>query len=420
MHSHKSVLRRIMIIMLAVVTIAFIKLPISAAAQDMWQKTNNRWWYQHADGTYPARAWERIDGVYYYFNASGYMVSNCWIGYYYLGANGAMLTNTTTPDGYKVDENGRWVPQNVWKHNGRGWWYQHADGTYPARAWELIDGVYYYFNVSGYMVSNCWIGYYYLGANGAMLTNTTTPDGYKVDENGRWIQDAGSLGNLPTANQLVRARVVRVVDGDTIVIDRGYGNEKVRLILVNTPETVHPHKPVEYYGREASNFTKTQLSGRYVYLERDVSEYDRYGRLLRYVWTDIPNNSHELASKCFNAALLLGGYAQLSTFPPDLKYVNEFRAFQQQAHDNQAGLWGNSGAAPSNAANPAPQHNGSSQYNPSDPAYKYAQGQIIGNTNSKIYHMPYGRFYTKVSMKNAVFFKNAAQAEAAGYRASRV
>lgn len=342
MHSHKSVLRRIMIIMLAVVTIAFIKLPISAAAQDMWQKTNNRWWYQH------------------------------------------------------------------------------ADGTYPARAWELIDGVYYYFNVSGYMVSNCWIGYYYLGANGAMLTNTTTPDGYKVDENGRCIQDAGSLGNLPTANQLVRARVVRVVDGDTIVIDRGYGNEKVRLILVNTPETVHPHKPVEYYGREASNFTKTQLSGRYVYLERDVSEYDRYGRLLRYVWTDIPNNSHELASKCFNAALLLGGYAQLSTFPPDLKYVNEFRAFQQQAHDNQAGLWGNSGAAPSNAANPAPQHNGSSQYNPSDPAYKYAQGQIIGNTNSKIYHMPYGRFYTKVSMKNAVFFKNEAQAQAAGYRASRM
>ena len=259
---------------------------------------------------------------------------------------------------------------STWIHNGSGWWYQHTDGSYPAGAWEKIDGSYYYFEGSGYMVSNCWIGNYYLGANGAMLKNTTTPDGYQVDQNGKWIPNAPEtpqtpqaqdsapapeapaaptdLGNLPRRDQLEQAHVVRVVDGDTIVVNRGRGAEKVRLILVDTPETVHPRKAVQYYGKEASNFTNGQLKGTTVYLEKDVSEYDRYHRLLRYVWTDIPNSASDLSNKCFNAVLVQEGYAQVYTFPPDLKYVNEFRALQTQARSAHAGLWGNpdAGSAP--------------------------------------------------------------------------
>lgn len=258
--------------------------------------------------------------------------------------------------------------QDTWEHNETGWWYQRADGSYPVSAWQNIDDNYYYFDDAGYMVSNCWIGNYYLGATGAMLKNTTTPDGYRVDENGKWISETqeapdvsepapapktapesnaepatpANLGNLPRRDQLEQARVTRVIDGDTIVIDRGYGKEKVRLILVNTPETVHPRKPVEYFGKEASDFTKRKLTGATVYLEKDVSEYDRYHRLLRYVWTDLPSSPDDLSSKCFNAVLIRDGYGQLSTFPPDVKYVKEFRALQQAAKSAGAGLWGNS------------------------------------------------------------------------------
>ena len=371
MKTHGHPLRTCILVLLLVGSFGSVLRGHNARAESTWIHNGSGWWYQHTDGSYPAGTWEKIDGSYYYFDGSGYMVSNCWIGNYYLGGSGAMLKNTTTPDGYRVDQNGKWIPTNRWIQNGNGWWYQHADGSYPAGTWEKIDGNYYYFDGSGYMVSNCWIGNYYLGASGAMLKNTTTPDGYQVDQNGKWIPNAAQtpqaqapesaptaapeapaapadLGNLPRRDQLEQARVVRVVDGDTIVVNRGRGAEKVRLILVDTPETVHPRKAVQYYGKEASNFTKSQLTGTTVYLEKDVSEYDRYHRLLRYVWTDIPNSASDLSSKCFNAVLVQEGYAQVYTFPPDLKYVNEFRALQTQARSAHAGLWGNpdAGSAP--------------------------------------------------------------------------
>ena len=153
-----------------------------------WQSNSTGWWYQNADGSYPANEWKQINGSWYYFNESGYMVASMWIGNYYLGESGAMLTNTTTPDGYVVGSDGAWV-QNTgsWQSNSTGWWYQNADGSYPANEWQQIDGSWYYFNESGYMVASIWIGNYYLGENGAMLTNTTTPDGYVVGSDGAWI-----------------------------------------------------------------------------------------------------------------------------------------------------------------------------------------------------------------------------------------
>ncbi len=153
-----------------------------------WQSNSTGWWYQNADGTYPANEWKQINGSWYYFNESGYMVASMWIGNYYLGESGAMLTNTTTPDGYTVGSDGAWV-QNTgsWQQNSTGWWYQNADGTYPVSTWQQINGSWYYFNESGYMVASIWIGNYYLGENGAMLTNTTTPDGYVVGSDGAWI-----------------------------------------------------------------------------------------------------------------------------------------------------------------------------------------------------------------------------------------
>jgi len=82
-----------------------------------------------------------------------------------------------------------------WKQDNAGWWYQNADGSYPTNTWKEISGAWYYFEGNGYMAANKWIGNYYVGSNGAMLTNTTTPDGYQVGADGAWVQNQGQTQN---------------------------------------------------------------------------------------------------------------------------------------------------------------------------------------------------------------------------------
>lgn len=74
-----------------------------------------------------------------------------------------------------------------WKKDNTGWWYQESNGTYPTKQWSNISGKWYYFDENGYMVHDRWIGDYYLGTDGSMLTSTVTPDGYQVDASGKWI-----------------------------------------------------------------------------------------------------------------------------------------------------------------------------------------------------------------------------------------
>lgn len=131
------------------------------------------------------------------------------------------------------------------------------------------------------------------------------------------------------------ATVVRVVDGDTIVINRGWGEERVRYIGIDTPETVHPTEPVEWMGKEASEANRALVEGRQVFIETDVSEVDQYGRLLRYVW--VQNGP---SWTLVNFMLVAAGFATVSTYPPDVKYANAFLAAQQSARDQMKGLWG--------------------------------------------------------------------------------
>jgi micrococcal nuclease len=127
-------------------------------------------------------------------------------------------------------------------------------------------------------------------------------------------------------------RVVRVVDGDTIVININNIDEYVRLIGVDCPESVHPDSTRNTeLGDLSSAFTKRFLEGEYVSLELDVQEKDKYGRILAYVYID---------DIMFNKILLAAGMAQVATFPPNVKYVNEFQRIQQDAIENNAGLWG--------------------------------------------------------------------------------
>jgi len=117
-------------------------------------------------------------------------------------------------------------------------------------------------------------------------------------------------------------KVKRVIDGDTIELENG---EKVRLIGIDTPEAG------QHYGKEASNFTRKMVEGKQVRIIFDVQKKDRYNRLLAYVFLE--------DSIFLNAELLKQGYAKIATYPPNVKYVEEFRQLDQEARENVRGLW---------------------------------------------------------------------------------
>ena len=147
---------------------------------------------------------------------------------------------------------------------------------------------------------------------------------------------SSALGVAPVG-ATERARVVRVVDGDTIVIDRGNGNERLRYIGVDTPESVKPGSPVEAMAMEATAANERLVDGKEVLLETDITEYDRFDRLLRYVWVADPAQPDGWL--LVNLALLEQGYAQVVTYPPDVRYVEAYLGAQEAAREQGLGLW---------------------------------------------------------------------------------
>lgn len=125
--------------------------------------------------------------------------------------------------------------------------------------------------------------------------------------------------------------VIRVIDGDTLEIDYHGASEKVRLLLVDAPESVHPDASRNVpQGTLAAEFTRQLLEGKQIALEFDVQERDHYGRLLAYVYLD---------NILVNQLLLEEGHAVVSVFPPNVKYVDQFRQAETLAQNNQKGLW---------------------------------------------------------------------------------
>ena len=128
--------------------------------------------------------------------------------------------------------------------------------------------------------------------------------------------------------------VERVVDGDTIEVNPAVsGTEDVRLLGVDTPETVDPNEPVEPYGPEASAFTKRQLEGKRVTLTFDQEKTDQYGRALAYVRISGQGET-------FNETLLRQGYAQLEIVAPNDSFESSFRQAQDEARQADRGIWG--------------------------------------------------------------------------------
>jgi micrococcal nuclease len=186
---------------------------------------------------------------------------------------------------------------------------------------------------------------------------------YKVNVEGLQSYTQADMGRM------VRAEVSGHVDGDTVRVrienpPEGLSAlETVRLLGVDTPETVHPARPVEAFGKEASDFTRDRLLGRAVYLAFDWDLRDRYGRLLVYIYTagpvdsgpgdgdpgndsspgndSNPGNGNGAARQlgCHNADLISEGYGHAYT-RYTFQFMEEFRALEQEAREQKRGLWG--------------------------------------------------------------------------------
>ncbi len=149
---------------------------------------------------------------------------------------------------------------------------------------------------------------------------------------GHWLRN-GPAAVTDDVRRIGTFQVERVVDGDTIVVATAGGNEKVRLIGINTPETVDPRKPVECFGKEASRRTHELVEGKTVRLEADpqAGDRDKYGRLLRYVYLADGTDVNEL--------LVREGFAHENGYGRNYAKREQFRTAEAEARDARRGLW---------------------------------------------------------------------------------
>ncbi len=165
----------------------------------------------------------------------------------------------------------------------------------------------------------------------------------------KWVQEKNTVfitvperKVVTPAPTVVEVLVTAITDGDTIRVILDGKDESVRFIGVDAPETVRPSTTVEPFGREAASFVDKLLRDKTVWLEFDVQQRDRFGRLLAYVWLSQPSdaNNTTVRANVVNALLLERGFARVSTFKPNVKYVELFTAVQDEARKAGRGLWG--------------------------------------------------------------------------------
>jgi Micrococcal nuclease (thermonuclease) homologs len=207
-----------------------------------------------------------------------------------------------------------------------------------------------------------------------------------------WQKDDSAVNNR------LEAKVIDVVDGDTMKVIVNNKKETIRLLLVDTPESVHPTKPVQPFAIEASNFAKEMLSDKKVELELGVRERDKYGRLLVYLYIN---------GQMFNEMLLENGLARVAyVHQPNTKYVDRFLDVQKKAQHKEIGIWSIENYVTNDGFN--------DKIGQDD---KKEGCDIKGNINSKgekIYHMPSSRHY--YITKPEMMFCTEEEAKEAGFR----
>lgn len=216
-------------------------------------------------------------------------------------------------------------------------------------------------------------------------------------------------------HNLQLANVTRVVDGDTIEVELSGKKEKVRFLLVDTPESVHSDssKNTEY-GKVASEYTKNLLEGKEVGLEFDAAERDRYGRLLAYVY---------LNDQMVNRLLLSEGHAKVAVYQPNVKYVDDFRTLEKEAQTNKKGIWEDGISAFENPTEaPAQSNNNFAQAEANEQANQNVveTGNYVANANTMKFHEASCRHIKRMSEGNKIRYTNRQDAVNAGYQPCKV
>lgn len=157
----------------------------------------------------------------------------------------------------------------------------------------------------------------------------------KQDKSLQKVSPTPTAALLAASDEARLKRVVKVIDGDTIEIENGI---KVRYIGIDTPEIHHPKKDVQCFGKIAAEKNKELVEGKQIRLKKDISEMDRYGRLLRFVYLEEPTATGP-ATLFLNDYLVRQGYALASTYPPDITYASQFKEAEIEARENNRGLW---------------------------------------------------------------------------------
>lgn len=218
------------------------------------------------------------------------------------------------------------------------------------------------------------------------------------------------------ADNTVTYTVQRVIDGDTIELNTG---ERVRYIGINTPETKHPSKGVECFGPEASKFNTQLVKGKTITMEKDVSDTDRYGRLLRYIYVD---------DLFVNLELVKQGYAYSSSYPPDVKHQDRLREAESYARSNKLGLWNDCQEKTNTTTTEQTPQPTVTQITTPEP--EVAEPTItecnikgnISNSGEKIYHYPGCASYTRTKIdesKGERWFCTKEEAVAAEWREAK-
>lgn len=206
------------------------------------------------------------------------------------------------------------------------------------------------------------------------------------------------------------SKVIRVVDGDTIVVDYQGQKEKVRLIGVDTPETVDPRRPVQAYGKEASDFSKKMLTGKKVRLAFDWNKRDKFGRVLAYI--NLPSDQVKDAPGCmvksgnefdFNASLISCGYGHAYTRFPFAK-MEEHRELERKARTLKRGLWASE------------ESSGKFSGSAGQKQETLVGIGFVASRDSSKFHRTTCQWAQKISSKNKVRFFSREEAVKAGYK----
>jgi len=216
-------------------------------------------------------------------------------------------------------------------------------------------------------------------------------------------RQSGAAGESAPPASSATALCARVIDGDTIELARG---DKVRYIGIDTPEMDATDPQILALAHQATQVNRALIQDKQLRIVLDVQERDRYGRVLAYVYA---------GGVFVNAALVASGYAQVATYPPNVRYADYFAALQAQARAGGRGLW---------ALEPEDQETqpttSAATSSSSQPSATSSSGRFVGSRGSNVYHYPSCHHAKRIKPENRIYFSSSQDARAKGYRPCKV